>query len=101
MALIVQSTTKKKLLISGTSIDVKSIYCRTEINFTHDGKKATACLYIYENKDAFKKNANVLSINEFQKSGYLFDTKEQTIDFAHQELKKILTKQGFKVEIEL
>lgn len=101
MALIVQSTAKKKLLISGTYIDLKSIYCRTEINFTHDGKKATACLYVYENKAAFKKNANVLKIEAFQKSGYLFELKEQTMDLAHQELKKAITKQGYKVEIEM
>lgn len=101
MALIIQSSTKQKLLIAGTSIDIKSIYCRAEFNFIHDGKRTTACLYVYENKDAFKKAASTLKIDNFQVSGYLFELKEQTTENAHEELKKILAKKGYKVTVEL
>lgn len=101
MALIIQSNTKKKLIIAGTSIDLKSVYCRAEFNFIHDGKRTTACLYVYENKPAFKKSLSILKIEGLQVSGYLFDLKEQTTEGAQEELKKILTKQGYKVTVEL
>lgn len=101
MALLITSTSKKKLIIKGTDIDVKKVYVRTEFSFGPDGKSVNAGLYIYTSKDAFKGKSPIVNIDKFDSSGYDYKVKEQTIDLAHQELKKILTKQGFKVEIEL
>jgi hypothetical protein len=100
MALLISSTAKKKLIIKGTDIDVKKVYARTEFSFGPDGKSVNAGLYIYTSKDAFKGKSPIVTV-DLESSGYNFTVKEQSVDFAHQELKKILTKQGFKVEIEL
>lgn len=101
MALIIESTKTKKLNISGTSIDVKKVYVRTEFSFSPCGKKVNAGLYIYETKQAFKDNKNILQIDGLHSSGYNFNVKEQTVQLASDELAKQLKKQGYKVTVEL
>jgi hypothetical protein len=101
MALIITSGTKSKLIIQGSDIDVKKVYVRTEFAFNSNGKDVNAGLYIYSSKEAFKSKSPILNIDKLPSTGYNFQLKEQTVELAHQELKKVLTKQGFKVEIEL
>lgn len=101
MALIIESTKTKKLNIKGTSIDVKKVYVRTEFSFAPCGKKVNAGLYIYETKQAFKANSNVLEIDGLHSYGYDFKVKEQTVELASDELAKQLKKQGYKVTVEL
>jgi len=101
MALIIESSTKKKLNIAGTSIDAKQVYVRTEFAFSPCGKKVNAGLYIYESKKAFKSNSSILTIQDLSSTGYNFKVTEQTVAIASDELAKQLKKQGYKVTVEL
>jgi hypothetical protein len=92
-----------KITITGTEIDVPSVYGRIEFAGRADGKTLEVAVSTYASKEAFTSGASVLSTNVQQGSfnAELREGEIQSIDTAHEYSKQAFEQLGYTVEIDM
>jgi hypothetical protein len=103
MGLIINSTEEQKITITGTTIDVPSVYGRLEFAGRADGKTLEIAVATYASKEAFESGASALSTNvpmgnltvEIQPN------EVQGLDTAHEYGKIAFENAGYNVIIDL
>lgn len=92
-----------KITITGTEIDVPSVYGRIEFAGRADGKTLEVAVATYASKEAFTSGASVLSTNVQQGSfnAEILPTELQSIDTAHEYGKQAFEQLGYTVEIDM
>lgn len=102
MGLIIESTESKKILITGTELEVPSVYARVEYGARIDGKTIEIAIYTFASKETFSSNVGVLPTTIPMGSyGYELNNNEpQDVTTALNLTKLILEQDGYKVTIE-
>jgi hypothetical protein len=92
-----------KITITGTEIDVPSVYGRIEFAGRADGKTLEVVVATYASKEAFTSGASVLSTNVQQGSFNveILPTEIQSVDTAHKYGKQAFEQMGYEVTIDL
>lgn len=92
-----------KITITGTEIEVPSVYGRIEFAGRADGKTLEISVSTYASKEAFTSSASALSTNVPQGNlnAKLVDGEKQSIDTAHEYAVKAFTQLGYECEIDL
>jgi hypothetical protein len=103
MGLLIKSTENQKITITGTEIEVPSVYGRIEFAGRADGKTLEVAVSTYASKEAFTSGASVLSTNVQQGSfnAELREGEIQSIDTAHEYSKQAFEQLGYTVEIDM
>lgn len=99
MGLIIEG----KIRITGTEIEMPSVYGRIEFAGRADGKTLEIAVATYASKAAFEGGASVLSTN-VQQGNMNVELKEgemQSVDTAHQYAKQAFEQLGYTVEIDM
>lgn len=102
MGLIITSTEEKKITITGTEIEVPSVYGRVEFAGRADGKTLEIAVATYASKSAFQSKASVLSTN-VQQGSFTVELKNgelQSIETSLEYVKQAYEQVGYKVEID-
>jgi hypothetical protein len=92
-----------KITITGTEIEVPSVYGRIEFAGRADGKTLEVAVATYASKEAFTSGASVLSTNVQQGSfnAEILPKELQSIDTAHEYGKQAFEQLGYTVEIDM
>lgn len=92
-----------KITITGTEIEVPSVYGRIEFAGRADGKTLEVAVSTYASKEAFKSGASVLStsVQQGSFSVEILASESQSIDTAHQYAKQVFEQMGYEVEIDM
>ena len=92
-----------KITITGTEIDVPSVYGRIEFAGRADGKTLEVAVATYASKLAFESGASALSTNVQQGTfkAEILPTELQSIDTAHEYGKQAFEQLGYTVEIDM
>lgn len=99
MGLIVKPLGEKKIIISGTTIELPEIYVRLEFAARANGKTLEVAISTFASKQAYKEGLNTLNTNvpignaTFQ----LEENEKQSIFTAHKYAKISLEQEGFEV----
>lgn len=103
MGLLINSTEENKITITGTEIDVPSVYGRIEFAGRADGKTLEIAIATYASKDAYKSGASALSTDVPQGNFNveILPTEIQSIDTAHKYAKIAYEQMGYEVIIDL
>jgi hypothetical protein len=103
MGLIINSTEEQKITITGTTIDVPSVYGRLEFAGRADGKTLEIAVATYASKEAFESGASALSTN-VPMGNLTVEIKPdevQGLDTAHEYGKIAFENAGYNVTIDL
>lgn len=103
MGLLINSTEEKKITITGTDIEVPSVYGRIEFAGRANGKTLEISITNYASKEAFENGASALSTNVPQGS-FTVDiqpTELQSIETAHSYGALAYEQQGYEVAIDM
>ena len=103
MGLIINSTEENKITITGTTIEVPSVYGRIEFAGRANGKTLEVSVATYASKEAFKNEASALSTN-VPMGNITVDIEPaelQGIETAHKYGKLAFEQQGYVVEIDM
>jgi len=101
MGLIVKSTQDKKILISGTTIEIPEIYCRVEFAGRMDGITLEVAASFYASKQTFELHQLIytdIALSTF--SVQLQPSEQQTVDTALYYTQQVLTQMGYDAAIE-
>lgn len=92
-----------KITITGTEIDVPSVYGRIEFAGRADGKTLESSIATYASKEAFTSGASALSTDVPQGNFTveILPTEIQSIDTAHEYSKQAYEQMGYQVTIDL
>lgn len=103
MGLLINSTEEKKITITGTEIEVPSVYGRIEFAGRADGKTLEIAIATYASRDAFLNGASVLSTNVPQGNFNveIQPTEMQSIETAHTYGKLAYEQMGYEVVIDM
>lgn len=103
MGLLINSTEEKKITITGTEIEVPSVYGRIEFAGRADGKTLEIAIITYASKEAFENGASALSTNVPQGNitVEIQPTEMQSIETAHTYGKLAYEQYGYEVVIDL
>jgi hypothetical protein len=103
MGLIIKATEEKKIVISGTEIELPSVYGRIEFAGRADGKILEANLSTYASKTAYKGGATPITTTVQQGVGQfeLSEGTEQSTSTAHAYLTSYFEEAGFIIELDL
>ena len=99
MGLIIEG----KIKITGTEIEMPSVYGRIEFAGRADGKTLEIAVATYASKAAFDSGASILSTN-VQQGNFNVELKEgemQSIDTAHEYAKQAFEQLGYTVIIDM
>lgn len=101
MGLIINSTEQNTITITGTTIEVPSVYGRIEFAGRADGKTLEIAVATYASKEAFESGASALSTNVPQGNltVEIEPTELQSIETAHKYGKIAFDQQGYNVTI--
>jgi hypothetical protein len=103
MGLLINETEENKITITGTEIEVPSVYGRIEFAGRADGKTLEIAIATYASKEAFKSGASAFSTN-VQQGNLTVELQygeEQGIDTALQYSKIAYEQMGYLVSIVL
>lgn len=103
MGLLINATEEKKITITGTDIQVPSVYGRIEFAGRADGKTLEIAITTYASKQAYDQNAAALS-TDVQMGSFTVEiqpTETQSIETALQYASNVYTSQGYSVQIEM
>jgi hypothetical protein len=103
MGLIINSTEENKIIITGTTIEVPSVYGRIEFAGRADGKTLEIAVATYASKEAYETGASPLSTN-VPMGNLTVEIKAdevQGLDTAHQYSKRAFENSGYIVQINL
>jgi len=103
MALIITAQNEAKLIISGTTTELVSIYSRIEFSLNKDGASMGSALYNYSAKTDYEANVSaLLKISNFALS-YPIEidvaTEEQSLLIGHQKVQTQIEALGYSVAI--
>jgi hypothetical protein len=103
MALILTSTSQRRINISGTDLEISSVYLRIEFNSRMDGKTIDLNAAAYANKNMYLSGMPVSVDIVSPKVSMNIDPVSQTqgIDTAHQLLKSFYEENGYTVAIDM
>jgi len=103
MGLLINGTEENKITITGTEIEVPSVYGRIEFAGRADGKTLEIAIATYASKDAFKSGASVFStsVQQGNLTVELQQGEEQSIDTAMLYGKIAYEQMGYLVSIVL
>jgi hypothetical protein len=101
MGLLITETEENKIIITGTEIEVPSVYARIEFAGRADGKTLEIAISTYASDQAFKSGASALSTNVQQGNlnVQLPDGENQSIDTALKYAKIAYENQDYNVQI--
>lgn len=101
MGLLINGTEEKKITITGTEIEVPSVYGRIEFAGRADGKTLEIAIATYASAEAFKSGASAFSTNVQQGNltVELQAGEEQSIDTALTYGKAAYEQIGYQVTI--
>lgn len=101
MGLLINGTQENKITITGTDIEVPSVYGRIEFAGRADGKTLEIAIATYASKDAFKSGASVFStsVQQGNLTVELQQGEEQSIDTAMLYSKIAYEQMGYLVSI--
>jgi hypothetical protein len=103
MGLLIKSTQENKITITGTEIQVPSVYGRIEFAGRADGKTLEIAVATYASKSAFKSKASALSTN-VQQGSFTVELQEgelQSIETSLEYGKQAFVQLGYTVEIDM
>jgi hypothetical protein len=103
MGLIINSTEENKIIITGTTIEVPSVYGRLEFAGRADGKTLEISVATYASKEAYETGASALSTN-VPMGNLTVEIKPdevQGLDTAHEYGKIAFENAGYIVVIDL
>jgi hypothetical protein len=101
MGLVIKSTEEKKITITGTEIEVPSVYGRIEFAGRADGKTLEIAVLTYASKSAFESKASALSTN-VQQGSFTVELQKgelQSIETSLEYAKTAFISLGYNVEI--
>lgn len=103
MGLLINGTEENKITITGTEIEVPSVYARIEFAGRADGKTLEIAIATYASAEAFKSGASAFSTNVQQGNltVELQAGEEQSIDTALAYGKAAYEQMGYQVTISL
>ena len=92
-----------KITITGTEIEVPSVYGRIEFAGRADGKTLEVAVATYASKAAFESGASILSttVQQGTFNAEILPTELQSIDTAHEYGKQAFEQLGYTVEIDM
>jgi hypothetical protein len=103
MALEITAAGDAKLVISGTTTELASIYSRIDFSFGRNGSDSYGKLYVYGAKAQYESGANKLLVLDGFDTQHSFTidtaTEEQSLETGHQKLKAWLEGLGYTVAI--
>ena len=99
MGLIIKPLGEKKIIISGTAIELPQIYGRLDFGGRANGTTLEVAIETFASKQAYKDGANALSTNVPIGSAVfqIEVTEKQSIITAHKYAKLSLEAEGFEV----
>jgi hypothetical protein len=103
MGLLINGTEEKKIVITGTEIEVPNVYGRIEFAGRADGKTLEIAIATYASKDAFKSGASAFSTN-VQQGNFTVEIRQgedQSIDTALSYSKVAYEQMGYLVSVVL
>lgn len=102
MGLIIISTETKKILITGTSIELPTIYGRVEFAARADGKTLEIALSTFASLEAFEAKASVMttSVPMGNLTVKIEPTQSQDLTTSLLYMKAVLEQDGYEVIIE-
>ena len=103
MALEITAQGDAKLVISGTTTELATIYARIEFGLPKSGESMSGALYIYSAKSEYDTSPNsLLRIDDFI-TGYNIEvdiaTETQSLQTGHEKIKEELEVIGYSVAI--
>lgn len=103
MALIITAQNDAKLIISGTTTELPSIYSRIEFACPKNGASMQGALYNYVAKTDYEANpSSILKLNDFI-SNYRVDidtaTEQQSLLTGSEKIKEQIEALGYSVQI--
>ena len=103
MGLLINSTEEKKITITGTEIEVPSVYGRIEFAGRADGKTLEISIATYASKEAFESGVSALSTDVPQGNinVEIQPTEIQGLETAHEYSKQAFEQLGYSVTIEI
>ena len=103
MALEITAQGDAKLVISGTTTELASIYARVEFGLPKDGASMNGALYNYSAKSEYDTSPNSLLRLDDLITGYNVDidvaTETQSLQTGHEKIKEQLETTGYSVSI--
>ena len=102
MGLIIISTETKKILITGTQIELPNLYGRVEFAARADGKTLEIALSTFASLEAFENNASVITTNVpmGNLTVKIEPTQSQDLTTSLLYMKALLEQDGYAVIIE-
>jgi hypothetical protein len=102
MGLIIESTENKKILITGTDIELQTLYGRVEFAARADGKTLEIALSTFASLEAFEAKASVITTNVpmGNLSVELAVGQAQDLNNSLMYMKAALEQEGYSVIIE-
>jgi hypothetical protein len=102
MGLIIISTETKKILITGTQIELPNLYGRVEFAARADGKTLEIALSTFASLEAFENNASVITTNVpmGNLTVKIEPTQSQDLTTSLLYMKAVLEQDGYAVIIE-
>ena len=103
MALEITAQGDAKLVISGTTTELASIYARVEFGLPKDGASMNGALYNYSAKAEYETNPGSLLKLDDLTTSYTVEidvaTEEQSLQTGHEKIKTQLEAVGYTVVI--
>ena len=103
MALEITAQGEAKLVISGTTTELASIYARIEFACPKDGASMNGALYNYAAKAEYEANSGSLLKLDDLTTGYNVEidtaTETQSLQTGHDKIKEVLEEAGYSVII--
>jgi hypothetical protein len=102
MGLIIISTETKKILITGTQIELPNLYGRVEFAARSDGKTLEIALSTFASLEAFENNASIITTNVpmGNLTVKIEPTQSQDLTTSLLYMKAVLEQDGYAVIIE-
>lgn len=102
MGLIIKPTKEKKIIISGTEIEISQIYGRLTFAGHADGKTLEIGVAFFASKETFEQNQPIFTtLKAGNLNAQLLPTQKQSVETAHAYMQKAISDLGFEVEIDL
>lgn len=102
MGLIIKETKDKKITISGTDINIPQIYGRLTFAGHADGKTLEIGVGLFASKETFANNQPIFTtVPAGNLNVQLLPTEKQSVETAHEYMKKAIENLGYIVEIDL
>lgn len=100
MAILIKSTENKKILISGTEIELKEVYGRIRFLGDYDGKNIEGEVSTFANQLTFQEGKPLFTdvpIGNFKVT--ITEDENQSVEIVHKYAKEAYEQMGYEVEV--